>query len=62
MQRRKLGSGFDISALGLGCMGMSEVYGPQDNLSAFSVHLERDELSELNRTLDALPVCGERDT
>lgn len=30
MQRRKLGSDLEVSALGLGCMAMSHVYGPAD--------------------------------
>ena len=35
MQRRKLGpSGLEISALGLGCMGMSEFYGPHDEATS----------------------------
>ncbi|MGE5233602.1 MAG: aldo/keto reductase [Acidobacteriota bacterium] len=37
MQRRKLGSqGLEVSALGLGCMGMSEFYGPSDESAAIA--------------------------
>ena len=28
MQKRKLGSTLEVSALGLGCMGMTSNYGP----------------------------------
>src|SRR4051812_1655123 len=37
MQRRRLGSqGLDVSAMGLGCMGMSEFYGSTDESEAIS--------------------------
>ena len=40
MQRRKLGSqGLEVSALGLGCMGMSEFYGtPDEGESTATIH------------------------
>lgn len=37
MQRRKLGSNLTVSALGLGCMGMSEFYGPRNDEQALRV-------------------------
>ena len=37
MQRRQLGHGPQISALGLGCMGMSEFYGPSDDAVSIAV-------------------------
>src|SRR5215210_8966024 len=40
MQRRKLGrEGLEVSALGLGCMGMSQSYGvPNDQESIATIH------------------------
>ncbi len=35
MQTRRLG-GFEVSAIGLGCMGMSEFYGPRDEAEAIA--------------------------
>src|ERR1700733_13125139 len=45
MQKRKLGnSGLDVSALGLGCMGMSEYYGEEAN--------EAESIATNHRALD----------
>lgn len=37
MQRRRLGADLEVSALGLGCMGMSEFYGARDDAQALAV-------------------------
>lgn len=37
MQQRTLGSGLPVSAIGLGCMGMSEFYGPRDDAESLAV-------------------------
>lgn len=37
MQTRRLNSSLSVSALGLGCMGMSEFYGPQDDNASLAV-------------------------
>jgi aryl-alcohol dehydrogenase-like predicted oxidoreductase len=41
MEKRKLGTqGLEVSALGLGCMGMSQFYGPRDDIESIAT-LER---------------------
>lgn len=37
MRQRTLGPGLAVSAIGLGCMGMSEFYGPRDNAESLAV-------------------------
>jgi aryl-alcohol dehydrogenase-like predicted oxidoreductase len=38
MESRELGrSGFEVSAIGLGCMGMSEFYGASDDATSINV-------------------------
>lgn len=37
MDHRTLGQGLTVSALGLGCMGMSEFYGPRDDQESLAV-------------------------
>ena len=37
MQQRMLGSDLSVSAIGLGCMGMSEFYGPRDDAESLTV-------------------------
>jgi aryl-alcohol dehydrogenase-like predicted oxidoreductase len=43
MEQRVLGQGLRVSAVGLGCMGMSEFYGPTD---------ERESIATIHRALD----------
>ena len=43
MQRRQLGKELSVSALGLGCMGMSEFYGPGD---------ETESIATIHRAID----------
>lgn len=37
MKTRKLADGLEVSSLGLGCMGMSEFYGPRDDAESLQV-------------------------
>src|SRR6187402_3408363 len=43
MEKRTLGQGLEVSAIGLGCMGMSEFYGARD---------EQEALDTIQRALD----------
>ncbi|HEX4867127.1 MAG TPA: aldo/keto reductase [Acidimicrobiales bacterium] len=43
MERRTLGEGLEVSALGLGCMGMSQSYGPAD---------EEESIATIHRALE----------
>ena len=44
MKRRTLAAGFEVSAIGLGCMGMSEFYGPRDDEISMQVLHEAADL------------------
>ena len=43
MEKRILGNGLEVSAIGLGCMGMSEFYGPRN---------DQESLQVLNKAID----------
>jgi aryl-alcohol dehydrogenase-like predicted oxidoreductase len=62
MERRKLGQGLTVSALGLGCMGMSEFYGPGDEAESLRVIHRAFELGiDFLDTADAYgPFTNER--
>ena len=74
MQRRRLGTGgLEVSALGLGCMGMSQAYGPGDDVESIatvqrSIDLGMDFLDSSdiygvghNEELLAKALAGRRD-
>lgn len=54
MQKRKLGSqGLEVSALGLGCMGMSDFYGQRDDVESIAtIHRALDRGVTLLDTAD----------
>ncbi|HYT34010.1 MAG TPA: hypothetical protein VEL69_03175 [Ktedonobacteraceae bacterium] len=72
MQKRTLGkSNLEVSALGLGCMGMSFAYGPpadkqeklsrlEENIGAVAVELTPDDLHEIESASSQITIQGAR--
>jgi aryl-alcohol dehydrogenase-like predicted oxidoreductase len=68
MQKRKLGnSNLEVSALGLGCMGMSSSYGPpkdkqemDENIGAVAVQFSPEDLSEIDTAASKISIEGNR--
>lgn len=63
MQKRKLGNNLEVSALGLGCMGLSAVYGPptdkQEAILLVRSAVERGEdLREIDNAASKITVQG----
>src|SRR4029078_10359992 len=56
MEKRTLGEGLEVSALGLGCMGMSEFYGTSDEGEAIATIHRAIELGVT--FLDTADMCG----
>ncbi|HUN93807.1 MAG TPA: aldo/keto reductase [Burkholderiaceae bacterium] len=57
MQQRRLGGGLEVSALGLGCMGLSHAYGPPTDKEA-AIRLIRDAVDRGVTFFDTAEVYG----
>jgi len=58
MERRKLGnSGLEVSAIGLGCMGMSSNYGPPEDKQTM-ITLMHAAVDRGVTSFDTAEVCG----
>ena len=66
MQKRTLGkSGLEVSALGLGCMGLSFGYGPatnkeEENIGGANVVLTSNDINDIDTAFSAIPIQGDR--
>ena len=58
MHRRTLGQGFEVSAVGLGCMGMSQSYGPNPGSRDEMVAVLRSAVDEGVTFFDTAEVYG----
>ena len=58
MHARSLGQGLQVSAIGLGCMGMSQSYGPNPGSRDDMIAVLRDAVDEGVTFFDTAEVYG----